>query len=134
MMKKVLLGLAAAGALMSAFVINARAGYKATYPVIVNPTSRYAYGTLSDTRASSDTTSWFGCTAWYYNSATLPSASCGGQDSSGNSFYCNASNANFAAAVNALHGDSYFYMTWDSSGNCTWMEVNQNSDIAPKQP
>ena len=46
---------------------------------------------------------------------------------------CTSTDANIRATALAVKGDSWIDFTWDASGQCTSLEVNNKSSLEPKR-
>ena len=113
-------------------VISAWAGYKGNFPVYVNTSSRVAGGALSSARNSADTIQSLGCAVW-----SLPGtryAQCYAEDASGTYVSCMTTDASMIATASTVTGDSTLDFDWDVNHNCTYLSVEQQSYVAPKNP
>ena len=127
------------GILASALVAGteiAKAGPKYSYPVSVG--SDYVYGSLGTARNSADGNQAIGCTTsgQFSNGVGYNMAFCSATDSQGRSASCwVASNAGtMAQSLASLGTDSLLYFTFDASGNCTFIYVENYSYFEPKNP
>jgi hypothetical protein len=110
------------------------AGVKAASPIYVNTTVPYASGAIGDARASSDSLQRMQCWANYYNTGS-PNMGCNATDAAGHNLGCWSTNATFVNAAASLTGDSFveFYVN-ASTGECTYLFVEEASWASPKQP
>lgn len=134
-MKSKLMGLVAVAAVAVSGM--AYAGAKYGYDLYINKSadgSGSMYGTLSSVRNSTSTTSQFGCyyenfpTSWGYSYA-----SCYGYDGSQYAS-CGTTDPRITDTISKLQGDSYLWVEFDGSGNCTRVQIGTQSWIAPKSP
>jgi hypothetical protein len=111
---------------------GAYAGLHLTNPVTVYKATSgggSAYGSMDSARYyTSDTTQYIGCTS----AADLVSSiyiSCTALDAHNNYLYCFSSTADGQArqAVAGVNSSSYIYFQADSSGNCTYISINNFS-------
>ena len=121
--------------------MKAYAGYTRVEPVYVYNSDGvgYAYGNLSDTRNSADTTEYITCYVVLYLSQTgsMGSAAygCEAVNSSYTSLGCSGTDPTVAQYLaSGLKGDSFIYFTNNADGYCTLIEIEQSSIIAPKGP
>lgn len=91
----------------------AQAGYKYLIPVVVNDTSRFAYGSLDGALRSADGIQYIGCN----RSAT--NVYCFATNDAGLQRACSTTDPNMIAVVRAMSNKAYLYFTWDTGGNCT---------------
>jgi hypothetical protein len=111
------------------------AGYKRSWPVYVNTSSRVAYGALGDARASSDSTQYIDCYVIYSNGS--PFAACEARSSTNTFGICSFSSSTTNAAIQIIAtqtASSSYYFTWDANGNCTYLNVANGSFDTPKVP
>ena len=114
------------------------AGYKIHYSVSVNTSSRTAFGSTGDARASANSTESIGCYI-AQNSATseVLFGGCNATDVNGNSVYCYFPSAvvNSYAKVLAANGsNAYYFFQWDASSACTYVYSTTASDFTPLTP
>jgi hypothetical protein len=114
-------------ALLGALVGVAHAGAKYSYSVAVG--TGWASGALGTARNSGDPNQVIGCQT--YGTTTFL---CYAHDPYGTQGSCVGSDANLLAWVRSLNGDSWLYFSWDTSGNCTFVSVENSSYLEPKQP
>lgn len=123
-----------AGILATALVGTAAwAGQKTAYPVVVNSTSREAWGSLASTRDTADNFQNIGCQVSTPASGT-PSVLCFAQGPTSPMGTCYSTSAALVEAARDIHGDSYLYFAWDASGTCTHINVANASQYSPKTP
>lgn len=130
-MSKAAIGLCAVAALASTAVY---AGYRSGWQVGVDTVNRNAYGTMANVRASADSNQYIGCSVRTYNSGATIYVYCFASDAVGNYGSCNTTASNFVTTAHQINGDSHIYFSWDSSGNCTYLYVDNESSYAPKSP
>jgi hypothetical protein len=119
--------------LLGALVGVAHAGKKTTVVVQVITGTRTALGSLGSARNSADGVQMIGC-AVSANAGSAPTLSCSATDSAGTVGSCVSSDQNLVQVLSSLQGDSWLKFTWDASGNCTFIQVQNNSTYAPKSP
>lgn len=117
------------------------AGRKTSAPVVVNTNTRTASGSQGTARSSSDSQQRIGCSF-----ALIPAApgssdpaqrqfSCFAATSTGLFVMCffpeTATNGDF---LSVLAEDSFIRFTWDASGTCTSLRVENASYYEPVQP
>lgn len=131
-MKKLNLMVAGAvGALLAGTA--AWAGYKSTYYVGVDTTSREAYGSFGSARASADSVQYIGCAVQGFSNGTNY-VLCQARNANNVSAYCSSSEPALVNAATALSDGSYMYLNWDANGTCTYLYVSNASQWAPRQP
>jgi hypothetical protein len=119
--------------LVGSFGGAARAGYRNNQQVIVDTSSRVAYGTMGAARNSSDSNQMLACAIFGSATSSLE-AYCFATDQNGASLSCHSLNSNVIAAAQHAGSDSYIYFVADSSGTCTTVDVYNGSEYQPKQP
>jgi hypothetical protein len=112
--------------------VNALAGMKIVQTVVINKTSRYFYGTLSDTRNSSNSSEYIGCQSWTDGFNT--SVYCTVRDAAGEEASCSSSNRLLFDIVAHQISDSRLWINYNASGTCTNIQVDKQSYWAPKNP
>jgi hypothetical protein len=125
MLKKKWAAVAFVGVLGS-WTLLAAAGAK--YQMGVGVGSNYAYGSLGDARASSDTNQSIGCQSY----GTY--AWCSATDSAGNSKACFTDRASDIAAIHSIGQHSYVYFSFTSDRNCSFVSVSNQSVYLPMTP
>jgi hypothetical protein len=108
------------------------AGYKVSPAVYVNSTGRYASGAFGTARNSADSVQYLYCTV----SATAGStrqAQCFAQDASYRFAGCSTSDQAMVLNVASMNSDANVFFTWDASGNCTSIYVDNGSQFEPKK-
>jgi hypothetical protein len=111
----------------------ASAGMKVPYAVQVNPTSRYAVGAIGSARNSLDTTQYIGCSVDTYADGYVQGW-CYAQSPAGVSGSCHfVNNPALAGAVEAMTSDSLVNISWDASGNCWEINLDNDSRWEPKK-
>jgi hypothetical protein len=113
---------------------SAYAGMKSNYTVNINTTSRYASGSLADTRSMNDSSSYLDLQVSAYSTSGPRAWVYGYSATSKLSFVCSTTNASLISLAQAVNGDSYISVQWDTSGNCTSLSVMSGSEYSPKQP
>ena len=110
-----------AGAVMLAALAggNVWAGAVSSSPVSISGSS--ASGSVHTARYSSDSVQSIGCGS-YGGSGFCMAASTSGAGGS-----CSTTNSEFIDVIRAINPGSYVYFSWDASGNCTYILVNNNS-------
>ena len=121
--------------------LPALAGRRTPAPVVVNTATRTASGSQGTARSSSDSQQRIGCSF-----ALIPAApgssdpaqrqfSCFAATSTGLFVMCffpeTATNGDF---LSVLAEDSFIRFTWDASGTCTSLRVENASYYEPVQP
>jgi hypothetical protein len=109
----------------------AHAGFKSSFGVTTDPVSRYANGTMGSARASADAVQYMSCYATYASSA---GAFCVARDAAGTTVSCFTSDPNKVAIVSAMTSYSYVYFSYDASGTCTQILVQNSSYYPPMVP
>lgn len=123
------------GALIGAAIATpALAGKKISEGVFVDTANRRAYGAVGSTRNTADTVQWIGCTITATSTSANSFGSCAGANSANTQFSCSISSGKIALmeAVRSIQGDSRLNIEWDTSGNCTRIDVSNDSRREPK--
>lgn len=110
----------------------AHAGFKASGPVFVSTTSRFAQGGMGDSRSSAGTTSYIGCKTLTYGATDY--LACFAATTSGTYASCYTYDARIIAAARSITTASYIYFYWDASGVCGELDVTNMSQYAPMVP
>jgi len=105
---------------------SAMAGFKTAQSVVISDLYQFANGMLGQVRNSSDTTQYIGCATW------SGLGYCYAVNSAGVSRSCSTSDADMLATIRSLSSDSSLMFYWNSSGQCTFVEVDTSSDAPPK--
>jgi hypothetical protein len=124
-----------AAGLLAMYASTAGAGYKQTELVYVSQTTRVAYGSVGDARASSDSKQYIDCYVIYNNGA--PFAACEAQSSAGVFGICHFKAAQTATALQMIATQttaSSYYFTWDADGICTYLNIANGSFSTPMVP
>lgn len=108
------------------------AGEKDASSVWVDTSARHANGGLGGARNSADTTQSIGCAVFTWL-GSAPLAVCFASDVKLTTGVCTSTDANIRASALAVKGDSWIDFTWDGSGQCTSLEVNNKSSLEPKR-
>ena len=111
------------------------AGKKITENVVVDTVARYAYGSVGSARNSTDQNQWIGCYVIATSTAANSFGGCSGANSNNTPFSCTVSSNKIALmeAIRSVQGDSRIRVEWDASGNCTRIDVNNDSRREPKK-
>jgi len=112
---------------------TAWAGYRASSPVGVSTTSRFATGALGSARNSADSTQYIGCSL-YSTSTSEVRAYCYAVDSAGTAGNCVTSDPHLVQIAAAVNGESYIMFQWDAAGNCIAIQRSELSFFPPKLP
>lgn len=105
----------------------AYAGLRQSYPVQVFST--HASGSVASARNSANSTESLEC--WTYSAG---SGGCSARSAAGVNAMCSFGvNANLAATVRSINGDSWVAFYFDTAGTCTSIQVNNGSYYEPKQ-
>lgn len=136
-MKKLLLGLGSVIAMGVLVAPSARAGSKGTFPIQV--TSNHAHGQYGNVRASSSSSEFITCwtEAWGGpgEEETAPMITCLARNNSGVQRACVSSDPRFVATAGTVNGDSYVAFDIDTVDFvCTYLQVENGSNLAPKAP
>lgn len=110
----------------------ASAGVKILNPIYLNVSGRYGGGSVADTRATADSVARVFVilqTTATYNAATVVL-----EDASMASAQCWTTNPQMVQTLASAKGDSYVWVHWDTSGQCTYVEVDHGSGYSPKVP
>src|SRR5690348_7926635 len=111
-----------------AMAANARAGQRYSPNVTVGSSS--FSGSYGAARASADSNQEIGCYV-YTTSQGYVQGACYAEDASGTFKYCNLLNAApWISQLANITPNTYLYVAFDASGNCTEIET-QNSSIYP---
>jgi len=119
------LATAAAALLCVLIAPTASAGARWQYPVTLNDTSRYAVGTMTDTRGSADNQQAIGC---YHNSTT---GACYATTAAGVSRTCTTSNPALISVIRSISAESYIYFQWNTDGTCSYVLIENSSRFKP---
>jgi hypothetical protein len=121
--------------LVAIYASTALAGYKQTQQVYVNQSTRVAYGSVGDARASSDSKQYIDCYV-VYNNAT-PFAACEAHNSAGTGGICHFQTSQTITAIQMIATQttaSSYYFTWDANGICTYLNIANGSYSTPMVP
>jgi hypothetical protein len=127
-MKKILLTLLLLGG-------AAWAGQKYTSNYLtLDRTQRYARGPLGGVRNNDHPLESIGC--YVGTLSAFPSDSiaawCYAKDATNYGVLCSTSNSSLIQAARSINGDSFLEFSWDTSGHCNWIWVENLSDYEPK--
>jgi len=107
---------------------DASAGLKSTSDVAVDEGDREASGSLGSTRASSSTSDYIGC----YISTDGDGRYVWCEALDGNDFgWCDTTDSDFASVVGAIGSASHLRFEWNSSNDCTYIQVSNYSIHRP---
>jgi hypothetical protein len=109
----------------------AHAGFKANLNVTADPVSRFANGAMGSVRNSADNVQMMYC---YATHATSAAAFCVARDVVGTTVSCFTTDPNKVALVSAMTSYSYVFFTFDTSGTCTQLLVENASYYPPMVP
>ena len=118
------LGFAAAVLLASTAAL---AGFRTAQQVVISDTAQFANGDLGYIYNTDDLTQYMGCVS--YNTA----GNCYAKDRTGLTRSCSTSDPNLLAVIRSLNNDSWLIFYWDTSGRCTFIEVENSSMVPPKR-
>lgn len=122
-----------AGAAVLALAVPSFAGQKASVPVSIDKTYRYAVGALGTARNSSDGNQKIGCAV--HTVAGQPAyVSCAAMDAKGRHAWCTSYDPEMVKAGQALNGDSHLMFFWNEAGSCDQIQTLNDSSTEPKQP
>ncbi|MBA3500194.1 MAG: hypothetical protein M4D80_25315 [Myxococcota bacterium] len=117
---------------------SVHAGYKGTPGAGAVSVYRYTdgtgfvRGTLSDTRASADTTSYLDCIHIAYPGNRY--AYCSAYDASLTFGWCWTSDPAILAVIASIEPDTGISFEWNANGMCAYVQATTTSVTAPKQP
>ena len=110
----------------------AHAGWKASGPVLIYPTNRFAQGGMGEARSSPGTQSYLGCKTITYG--TTDYLACFAADTAGTYASCYTYDAKLIEAARSLTTASYLFFSWTASGICNEIDVSNISYFAPMVP
>jgi hypothetical protein len=116
---------------LAAWATSAFAGYKDSYPVGVDGTSRYAYGYLGTAFNSPDNVQYIGCSISAHVSGTY--ATCEARSLANVTRSCSTTHPDLLAAIRMINDDSFVFFTWDTSYVCTQIITLNYSWSEPKR-
>lgn len=111
---------------LASTTLTASAGLRVTSPVWVDPQERIVMGTLADTRATADNVQYVTCVT-----GALGIGSCGAVDAKGRRAACSTMNPDHIATIRSLTQHSFISFSWDESGVCTLIQVQNGSWSLP---
>ena len=122
---------------------TARAGLRSTgFTVNISALGRLAYGQLGDIRSSGDIVEFLQCQvdsvapgepSIVKNAIPgVTSVTCSGHDGGSQQFTCTSTSPALITAALSIHSDSYLFVSYDGSGNCTEIMVQNGSQYSPK--
>jgi hypothetical protein len=104
------------------------AGAKSIAPLSVNVAGRFASGGLAETHNTPDLTQYAEC-------GSNPTAGfCTLRDSAGTFYSCFTTDPALIAVIRSMSPDSYFSISWDASGTCTYVLSYASSRVPPRAP
>jgi hypothetical protein len=109
----------------------AHAGFKGNLNVTADPVNRFANGAIGSVRNSADASQYIYC---YATHATSANAFCVARDIAGTAVSCFTTDPNKVALVSAMTSYSYIYFSFDTSGTCTQLLVENASYYPPMVP
>ncbi|MFY2559980.1 hypothetical protein ACN469_20375 [Corallococcus terminator] len=112
---------------------TAHAGAKFSFNVTVDPGVRLAAGNMGDARGSADVLQFIGCHT-FARRAIAPYLLCEARDAWGTYGTCTSMDANLIAAIQSIGPASYILFKWDTAGECTDIEVRNDSRYPPMTP
>jgi hypothetical protein len=107
------------------------AGQQVTYLVTVDTGTQEAYGAIGAAHNSADPIQFIGCATYTYASG-FEFAYCSARDENGAFASCQSTDPRFLAVARGVNNASLVRFSWDASGNCTQMIVNNSSYYVPK--
>jgi hypothetical protein len=110
----------------------AYAGYTYSPAVTIDTLYRRATGTLGSARNSANAIEYIGCYTTSYSTGGT-SAVCVAVNSANYSVSCSTWQADIVKAAQSIDTDSYISFTYDSSANCTSLQVVNYSMYEPKR-
>jgi hypothetical protein len=119
-LKGVRVAVAIAACLVSSVAVG---GYRVAFNVFLGST--YADGNVGAARYSSDSNQEIGCYA--QGSPGSVYAGCYAADSSGNYASCVTGDPAFVATVGRINATSFIWFEYNSSGQCTYLTVDNDS-------
>ncbi len=136
------IGIAGTGLLLGA-IGTARAGLRSSgFTVGINQTGRVGYGQLGDIRSAGDNVEYLQCqvdsvaagqsSIVKTQTPGVTSVTCSGHVGIAQQFTCTSPSPALVTAALSIHGDSYLFVSWDTSGNCTEIMVQNGSQYSPK--
>jgi hypothetical protein len=110
-------------------------GSKYSLPVVVDLATNNAYGAIGSARASSDSNQIIGCeTVGLSAGPENTYGYCFAYDANANLGMCNWTGATWATAVASITPMTRLNFSWDSSGNCTQIDIGNWSFFPPPVP
>jgi hypothetical protein len=112
------------------------AGERASSPVYLNGTSRYAGGAQGSARNSPDNLQSIGCqvTAFPGGGAYAAYVSCSARDNGGKGAWCYSYDPALVAAGNGISNEDQIAFTWNPDGTCSMLQIYKGSNLETKQP
>lgn len=106
------------------------AGFRGVNGVVINTSTRYAGGNMSDARSSGDP---YSRVAIELNgTASYQNAYAEFWDAQNHFAYCWTSNAQLISLLASAKSDAFVAAYWDASGQCTQVYVGNDTGAAPK--
>lgn len=128
MVKQKLIVVLSVCAVLGAWGTNAVAGARYRSDVLVQAQYRYAFGSMSSARDSSDSNQYIGC---YVDTGI---AVCHAQSSSGTFGMCYTTDPAKMTLARSLDSGSWLIFDWDANGVCTSIQVHNYSYYGNKTP
>jgi hypothetical protein len=116
----------------SAIAATASAGTKWNRSVTLDPSYRYAYGSVGTARNSTDNLQYIGCEAYYFSSGFVH-LYCAARNAAGTTVSCYTSNLTQVQAASQMTDSSLIYFTYDANNVCTLVAISNYSAYEPKQ-
>ena len=142
-MKRIVLALSA----FFAATASAHAGYKVSYPLVIDVDGLGASGALGTIRNAPGAASDMSCEVFEISDPLMPSAygptsvmACRikvppmpERSYPGFEAFCESKHPSLTKTAQAIKGDSLIILKWDASGQCTDLTVTNSSWTEPKQ-
>ena len=129
---KVLAGALALGAVIGSAGV-ATAGFKTTYPVVIDVNNRTAEGAMGDARRSADSSQNITITIFASVSGNYSVVTAAFRDANGVVRFCNSTNPAIIAALASVKSDSHVQVAWDPQGACTSVNNYTSSSRSVKE-
>lgn len=104
------------------------AGSKWMSSLSINPNARTASGGLAETFNTADVTEYAEC------GSNRTSAFCTFVDTNNNNYSCFTTDAGHMAVIRSMTPESWFQVTWNNLGQCTYVLVYASSRTTTKVP
>ncbi|XXF74908.1 hypothetical protein P2318_17695 [Myxococcaceae bacterium GXIMD 01537] len=116
-------------ALVLLFGFVSMAGTK--YVVDVQIDGSRAYGSIGFARNTADSVQSIGCATSFGGGSS--SGQCNARNAAGHSVSCFTTNPQAIAVMQSINDSSWVYFSWDASGQCVNVQVENASTYQPKQ-